>query len=69
MKKSKKAHKKLRDAIFTADLTQEQMARAIGLSLSTFNQKINGKREFTLSECNMIAQKLNTTLDEIFLIQ
>lgn len=56
----------LRGAMETAGYTHETMAKVIGLSFSAFNLKVNGKREFTLSECKRIAKKLNKTLDELF---
>lgn len=65
-KPNPKPHVKLRAAMELAGYTQEAMARAIGMSFSAFNLKINGKREFTLSECNLIANKLGRTLDDIF---
>jgi transcriptional regulator with XRE-family HTH domain len=44
----------------------ESLANAIGMSISAFTAKINGKRSFTLPECNLIAIALGTTLDAIF---
>jgi DNA-binding XRE family transcriptional regulator len=46
--------------------TYEKLAKAIGMSLSAFTQKINGNREFNLNECNLIANVLGKSLDEIF---
>jgi DNA-binding XRE family transcriptional regulator len=62
-----KPHERVRAAMDIAGYTNyESLANAIGLSLSAFTAKINGKREFTLPECNRIANTLNTTLDAIF---
>jgi transcriptional regulator with XRE-family HTH domain len=62
-----KPHERVRAAMDLAGFhNYESLADAIGLSISAFTAKINGKRPFTLPECNMIANKLGTTLDAIF---
>lgn len=62
-----KPHERVRAAMILAGYNDyESLAKAIGMSLSAFTAKINGKREFTLQECNRIANELNTTLDAIF---
>lgn len=48
--------------------TYESLAKAMGISITTFTLKINGKRQFTLDECNRIANILGTTLDDIFFV-
>ena len=62
-----KPFEKLRAAMVEIGYTHETMAQAIGVSYSTFNQKMNGKKTFTLPECLRIVKKLNRTLDQIFL--
>jgi len=57
---------KLRAAIVEAGYTQGDIAKAIGVDISTFSQKINGHRDFTLSECVRIANLVNRSLDDIF---
>lgn len=60
-------HERVRAAMDLAGYNNyESLAKAIGLSISAFTAKINGKRDFTLQECNRIATVLNTTLDAIF---
>jgi transcriptional regulator with XRE-family HTH domain len=62
-----KPHERVRAAMDLSGYNNyESLANAIGMSISAFTAKINGKREFTLQECNRIAGKLNTTLDAIF---
>jgi DNA-binding XRE family transcriptional regulator len=62
-----KPHERVRAAMDLAGYNNyESLANAIGLSISAFTAKINGKRDFTLPECNRIAIVLNTTLDAIF---
>ncbi len=62
-----KPHERVRAVMeLTGYNTYDKLAKAIGMSISAFNQKINGNREFTLNECNLIAKILGKTLDEIF---
>lgn len=46
--------------------TQTDLAEFLGIRVSTFNFKENGKSEFTLSEAYKISQKYNCTIEEIF---
>ena len=61
-----KPYMKLRAAIVEAGYTQGDIAKAIGVDISTFSQKINGHRDFTLQECVRIANMVNRSLDDIF---
>jgi len=61
-----KPHEKVRAAMVLKGYTQEQLCRVTGLSYSAFSLKINGHRDFTLSECARIAKALDTTLDALF---
>lgn len=64
-----KPNERVRSAMVMSGFTQETMAKAIGLSYSTFSLKLNGKRDFTLPECNRIAKKVKKTLDDLFFDQ
>ena len=66
MKAKMKPYMKLRAAIVEAGYTQREIAKAIGVDISTFSQKINGHRDFTLPECVRIANMVNRSLDDIF---
>ncbi|HQD77175.1 MAG TPA: helix-turn-helix transcriptional regulator [Bacillota bacterium] len=66
MKPEIKPHEKVRAAMVLKGYTQEQLCRVTGLSYSAFSLKINGHRDFTLSECARIAKALDTTLDALF---
>lgn len=66
MKNKPKVHEKIRAAMILKGYTQEQIAKTIGMGVSTFNLKINGTREFSISEGKIIANKLGTTLDGLF---
>ncbi|RXM79613.1 transcriptional regulator [Clostridium tetani] len=46
--------------------TQMDLSEFLGIRVSTFNFKENGKTEFTLSEAYKIAKKYNCTIEEIF---
>lgn len=61
-----KPHNRVRAAMDIAGYNQEMLAKAMGLGINTMNLKLNGKRQFTLGECNRIAKALGTTLDKIF---
>lgn len=61
-----KPYMKLRAAIVEAGYTQGEIAKAIGVDISTFSQKINGHRDFTLPECVRIAKIVKKSLDDIF---
>lgn len=52
-----------------ANLTQDDLAKALGIDRITFHRKESGKNEFTTSEINKayncIYDKLNTILPEL----
>ena len=41
---------------------REQLCEAMGISLSTWSRKVNGKSQFTVGEASVLRQELN--LDE-----
>lgn len=45
--------------------TQKDLAEVIGISLQTFNLKLNGKSEFTRDEIQKIKVRYNLTAEEI----
>ena len=54
-----------------ANLTQEEMAKELGISVTAYRMKENNEREFTRSEMNAFVKKIKTvddtvTLDTIF---
>jgi DNA-binding XRE family transcriptional regulator len=62
-----KPHERVRAAMEIVGYNNyESLANAIGMSISAFTAKINGKRSFTLPECNLIANVLKTDLNAIF---
>ncbi|HBR31176.1 MAG TPA: hypothetical protein DD733_03730 [Clostridiales bacterium] len=62
-----KPNEKVRAAMAEAGYTQKALARAIGIGESSMNQKLNGKRTFTLPESIMISEALHKTLNDIFM--
>lgn len=61
-----KPYEKVRAAMIEAGYNQETLAYAIGMHRSTFNQKINGHGDFTITDCLRMAKILGKTLDELF---
>lgn len=47
-------------------LTQEQVAKAIGMTKQTYCSKESGKRDFTLKEAKLLAKLFKKTLDDLF---
>ncbi len=50
---------KLKGYLVEKGYTYEQSAKIIGISVTAFNQKINGKRRFYLEELNLLADTIN----------
>ncbi len=44
--------------------TYKMCAEVLGLSVATFNQKMNGKRRFYLEELNRLGDELEMTKEE-----
>ena len=47
------------------DLTQEEIAKEVGINIKSYNLKENGKREFTLDEAKKISNLLKLNLNEV----
>ena len=56
----------LRSLRAAGDLTQEDMAKVIGVSKPTYNRKELGLRAFTLEESLKISKFFGKTVEEIF---
>ena len=59
-------NERLRDLRDDNNLKQIEMAKILGISVSTFNQKINGKSDFTIQEAKKIALLFKKEVDVIF---
>jgi transcriptional regulator with XRE-family HTH domain len=66
IKPKKKPYINLRVAILEAGYNQAKIAEMLGMACSTFNQKLNGHIEFSITESCKIAKLLNKSLDYLF---
>lgn len=59
--------KKLKEKLRECSLSQEAIADKMGISLSSFNVKINGRRgaQFVLGEVQSIKKILNLTAEQV----
>jgi transcriptional regulator with XRE-family HTH domain len=53
------AYDRLKVRIFELKKTQKKVAEELGLSETSFGQKINGKRPFTIPEAEKLIELLN----------
>ena len=65
-KKNRRPHLKLKSFRVGKKLTQEDMARSIGISTNAYTLKENGYRDFTLSEILAMAIEHSLNPSEIF---
>jgi putative transcriptional regulator len=50
-------------------LKQEEVAKHLGMSLSTYNCKENGSRKFTVDEAKKVCDYFGVSIEEIFFNQ
>ncbi|VTT11388.1 phage repressor [Streptococcus gordonii] len=55
---------KLKGKIVERDITQEELAKNIGITKSTFYRKMKQNGNFSIKEVNLIVSSLNLTKDE-----
>ena len=48
-------------------LSQEEVAKELGISMKTYNLKENGKNDFTLEEAQKLIRLLDCKFEDIFL--
>lgn len=58
-----KEYRKLKAKMYEYGITQEKLAKMIGISHSSLNEKLNGKRDWKLSECKKIMEILDISFD------
>ncbi len=46
--------------------SQLEISKKLGIAEATYNQKENGKREFTQKEMVLLSKLLKTSMDELF---
>ncbi len=56
---------KLKAVILEKGFTQEQIAEMLGMTIATFNYKVNNKSEFKASEIKKLAEILHLTAEEV----
>lgn len=50
------------------DLNQDDVAKRLGIDRSTFNLKLNGKREFLISEAKILVEILDIDIIQFYSI-
>lgn len=58
-------YSKLRGLIREKNYTQEEIAKSIGINLSTLNQKLRGRSLFKQKEISSMCEVLDISSDEI----
>lgn len=56
---------KLKAVILEKGFTQEQIAEMLGMTIATFNYKVNNKSEFKASEIKKLGEILHLTAEEV----
>lgn len=56
---------KLKAVILERGFTQEQIAEMLGMTIATFNYKVNNKSEFKASEIKKLGEILHLTAEEV----
>lgn len=56
---------KLKAKIVEKGMVQEEIALALGMTIATFNYKVNNKREFKASEIKKLSKHLSLTAEEV----
>ena len=59
-------YNKLKGLMTEKDVTQQELAKKLKMSVSTLNFKINGKSDFTIKEARKISLLLEKPMEEIF---
>lgn len=60
------ANKKLKIYRTMKSINQSELAKVIGVTLSTYSKKETGKAVFTLIEAKQLAEYFETTIEELF---
>lgn len=59
--------RRLKGMMVEYGVTQGELAKLIGISQRAFNYKVNGERDFTLKEAQIISGYFKKTIEDIFL--
>jgi len=61
-------YSKLKGILVEKNITQQELAQILKISVSTLNFKINGKSDFSVREAKIVSKFLGKTIEEIFII-
>jgi putative transcriptional regulator len=61
-----KANLELKSLRVKHDMSQEATAQLLEMTVTTYNRKENGLREFTVNEAGKLAELFNVTIEAIF---
>ncbi|HHV27385.1 MAG TPA: helix-turn-helix domain-containing protein [Tissierellia bacterium] len=59
--------RKLKGIMVECGVTQGELAKLLGISSRAINYKINGERDFTLKEAQIISKFFEKSIEDIFL--
>lgn len=60
-------YSKLKGILVEKNITQQELAQILQISVSTLNFKINGKSDFSVTEAKRVSNLLGKTIEEIFI--
>lgn len=60
------ANKKIKIYRTMKGINQGELAKVMGITLSTYSKKETGKAVFTLLEAKVLSEYFNTTIEELF---
>ena len=61
-------YSKLKGLLVEKNVTKQELAQILKISVSTLNFKINGKSDFSVREAKIVSKFLGKTIEEIFII-
>ncbi|GEP63123.1 transcriptional regulator [Clostridium beijerinckii] len=61
-------YSKLKGLMVEKDITQQELAKILEISVSTLNFKINGRSDFSVKEAKLVSSFFGKTVEEIFII-
>ena len=61
-------YSKLKGLMVEKNITQQELAQILQMSITTLNFKINGKSDFNVKEAKKISNFFGKTIEEIFYI-
>ena len=61
-------YSKLKGILVEKNITQQELAQILEISVSALNFKINGKSDFSVTEAKRVSNLLGKTIEEIIII-